>query len=325
MKLLIEETILFTIGFVLLLAAIVSGSVLWWYSQNTKPFSSDTTPLVVKIKQGSSFADVALELENKKIIRSAFAFRLNAKLTGAEFTIHPGDHSLSPSMDFTQIEKEISKGQSNSTRVQLREGLRVEEIATLLSTKMGINFVKEEFLQKARIYEGMLFPDTYEFEKEANASDVIEKLNNQFEKKYAQSKGPKDLVLKKKIIVIASLLEREGKSDNDRPVIAGIIQNRLEIDMPLQLDATFQYAVGERKGKWWSSPQVSDKEIVSPFNTYKNIGLPPSPICNPGINALEAAINPEKSNFLYYLHDTSGNIYYAKTLDEHNRNINNYL
>ena len=129
------------------------------------------------------------------------------------------------------------------------------------------------------------------------------------------------------VVILASLIQREASTLEQMKMVSGILLNRLEIGQALQVDATLQYLAGQNQttGKWWISPSPALKQSDSPFNTYLNPGLPPSPICNPGLDALTAAVYPTKSNNLYYLHDDSGRMYYSQTYDEHLRNIERYL
>ena len=131
-----------------------------------------------------------------------------------------------------------------------------------------------------------------------------------------------------RVVILASIVEREGLTDEDRPVIAGILLNRLEIGWPLQADATLQYALGyqAQEKTWWKKVLTDDdKKVKSPYNTYANPGLPPGPISNPGIASIRAVIYPKKTEYMYYLHDPTGAVHYAKTLEEHNANVARYL
>jgi UPF0755 protein len=131
-------------------------------------------------------------------------------------------------------------------------------------------------------------------------------------------KKVKDVTYKQ--LIVASLLERETFADSEKPIVAGIIYKRLENDWPLQIDATLQYIKGN-----WKPVYSIDKELNSPFNTYKNLGLPPSPIANPGLSSILASISPEASEYWYYIHDNDGKIHFGRTLEEHNANIAKYL
>lgn len=328
MKRLIEETLFVTLGAFFLVIALAVGGAWWWYSSNIKPVSDNNTKQEIIVPTGSSFAEVAQNLEEQKLIRNAFAFRVWTKISGDEVVVQAGKHQFSQAMNFEEILHELSLG-IQDVKIRFNEGWRVEEMDAELKKDLGDQYDSKKFLELARPRQGTLFPDTYEFHKTATADEVINVLHEQFEKQYKNLNGPTDTDSKKRVIIIASLLEREGLNDTDRPIIAGVIENRLktagETAGLLQLDATLQYAVGSSSAGWWKSPTPADKEVNSPYNTYLNKGLPPTPICNPGNSALSAAISPQKNNYYFYLHDSNGTAYYARTFEEHQRNIAKYL
>ncbi len=328
MKRLIEETLFVALGAFFLVTALALGGAWWWYSSNVKPVSDNNTKQEIIVPAGSSFAEVAQNLEEQKLIRNAFAFRVWTKISGDEVVVQAGKHQFSQAMNFEEILHELSLG-IQDVKIRFNEGWRVEEMDAQLKKVLGEQYDSKKFLELARPRQGTLFPDTYEFHKTATADEVINVLHEQFEKQYASLRGPTDIDSKKRTIIIASLLEREGLNDTDRPAIAGIIENRLktagETAGLLQVDATLQYAVGNSTAGWWKSPTPADKEVNSPYNTYLNKGLPPTPICNPGNSALAAAISPQKNNYYFYLHDSNGTAYYARTFEEHQRNIAKYL
>jgi len=190
-----------------------------------------------------------------------------------------------------------------------------------------------EFLQSSKGKEGTLFPDTYLFSKDASASSIVNKMTRTFDSKTSDLVAGADLTFNQRI-VLASIIERETKTSAERPIVAGIMLNRIKAGMPLQVDATLQYAVANLKfkinnlkllDKWWEPLLRDDLSIDSPFNTYKFTGLPPAPIASPGISSLTAAFNPTQTDHWYYIHDTSGVIHYARTLQEHNANVAKYL
>jgi UPF0755 protein len=207
------------------------------------------------------------------------------------------------------------------------EGWRNEEIATKLAQELGVP--ESEFLKVAR--EGYMFPDTYLIPREASAGAIVNLFYDTFNKKITdqmRADSKKSGLPLHELIVMASIVEKEGKTSNDRPVIAGILFNRLENDMPLQVDATLQYIRGydSVEKTWWRKAiGDEDKKINSPYNTYIHIGLPPEPIANPGIEAIQAVIYPKKTEYLYYIHDSKGLPHYAKTLSEHEKNVATYL
>lgn len=213
-------------------------------------------------------------------------------------------------------------------KVTLIEGWRVEEMATKLNKELGIK--NEDFLKVAK--EGYMFPDTYFFEVDASASAVAKKLKSTFDDKYdetLQAKIKKLGLTPAQGVILASIVEREARSNEARRMVASILLRRYKIDMGLNVDASIQYALGyqpQEKSWWKKSLTKNDLKINSPYNTYIHAGLPPTPICNPSLSSLEAVANADpKTPYLYYSHDSEGVSHYAKTLEEHNQNIANYL
>lgn len=216
--------------------------------------------------------------------------------------------------------------------IRIQEGLRKEEVAEIMGNKLGWNkFEKSTFINahlalNTGNLEGQYFPKTYMINKDEDPIAVTSTMLNEFSKQTAKIKKTKtskitnpDTALK-----IASIIQRESGGKSDMRLISGIIWNRLFNGMNLQMDATLQYAKGSEEDGWWRTVQSKDKNIDSPYNTYANKGLPPSPIANPGLDAIEAAYNPLKTECIYYLHDKKGRIHCSKTYDEHKRKINIY-
>jgi len=313
-------------AFILALLIIIVGCSLWW-NDAVAPFdANDTTPVTFSVVKGDSIRDIASNLTANRLIRSPIGFYLLVKFMGLERQIQAGEFRLQRTMNSSQIVKELTHGMMD-TWVTIVEGWRIEEIATKLAKELDIP--EKEFLTVAQ--EGKMFPDTYRVPKDATAGAIVSLLTENFSKKIT----PKMLDDIKKsamslddILTLASIVEREGKTEVDRPVIAGVLLNRLEKGWALETDATLQYALGyQSKNKtWWKRELTNeDKQIDSPYNTYKNTGLPPGPIANPGIEAITAAVYPKKTEYMFYLHDSKGNAHYAKTLEEHERNIDMYL
>jgi UPF0755 protein len=227
-------------------------------------------------------------------------------------------------MDLPKIMDTLGHG-TTDIWITVPEGYRAEEIAAIL--KKNIPFYKESWVEALKNEEGYLFPDTYLIPKDADIATIISIFTNNFYTKIGTIGLTKDTPGLAKIITEASLIEREAKFEEDRPNVASVIANRLNIGMPLQIDATVQYIYGynQRTKKWWNQPDASQLKIPSLYNTYVHPGLPPAPICNPGLSAITAANNPSRTNFLYYVNDSSGKLHFAETLSEHNKNINKYL
>ncbi len=289
-----------------------------------EPISNDSREIDFLITKGSSVSQIGKKLEKEGIIRSAVAFKFYVQLTSSTSKIQAGEFQLSPNLTLMQIVDRLKKGPTEIW-VTIPEGLRREEIALKFAEilEKDQSFIKE-FLKLTQDKEGYLFPDTYLFPKNAAAESIVNKMISTFEKKNG------DVAYKE--LIMASLLERETLSDEEKPIVAGVLYKRLSNNWPLQVDATLQYAkasvkcqASSAKCDYWEVPTSLDKEINSAFNTYKNTGLPPSPIANPGKTSIDAAKNPQESDYWFYIHDSQGRIHFAKTIEEHNVNIERYL
>lgn len=191
-------------------------------------------------------------------------------------------------------------------------------------------FDKQLFLQKTATLEGTLYPDTYLVPREIETTTLISLLTNTYKNKVATplaSEFQASTLTEVEVLTLASLIEREAKGYEQMRHVAGILFNRLEIGMPLQVDATLQYAKGFNavSGTWWTPPLAADKQLTSAYNTYQNPGLPPGPIANPGVDAIKAVLDPLEVDDLFYLHAPDGSFHYARTLEQHNANVNKYL
>lgn len=313
----------------------ISGCLLFisglaWFLWATSPVCSvDCQNKIFIIKKGESLGEIAQNLEEEGLVRSSLAFQFTAVKLGVTRKIQAGDFRLNPGMTPEEIAQELTFGTLDRW-VILIEGWRREQIAEKVATELegeaGL-FNQVEFLSLTKNLEGRLFPDTYLIPKDADVQRVVSYLTTNFDKK------TKDLGVDQRTLILASIVEREVKFAEDRPIVAGILFNRLNLGMPLQADATVQYALATKNCQlktkdceWW--PKNLDKEdlrIESPYNTYLYTGLPPTPICNPGLASIEAALNPQETDYWFYLSDREGYIHYAKTLEEHNINIERYL
>ncbi len=281
------------------------------------------------VPKGEPVQKIATRLAEDGLIRNPWAFRLTVKLDKVESKLQAGSFELSPSMSLREIGQKLSTG-TNDVWVTIPEGWRREEIAQSLSKLELGSYNAAEFLRVTEGLEGKLFPDTYLVPREMTSQALANVLTNTFEKKIeiglADEIEASDHDFES-ALVMASLIEREARGYEEMRHVAGILWHRIAIGMPLQVDATLQYSKGysATQQSWWVSPTAADKAVDSPFNTYSNPGLPPRPICNPGLDAVRAALNPLETDDLFYLHDGQGVIHYGRTLDEHNANVVRYL
>ncbi len=216
--------------------------------------------------------------------------------------------------------------------VKVQEGLRKEEIAKVLATKLNWSETeKNTFLNTPLALndtntEGHYFPETYMININQSPADVTATMFDEFAKQADKIPKPKSkqIVNDETALKIASIIQRESNGKTDMRLISGIIWNRIFSGMKLQIDATLQYAKGNETDGWWEEVNSSDKKIQSSYNTYLHPGLPPGPIANPGLDAIYAAYNPQKTNCLFYLHDKNRQIHCSKTYDEHKKNISVY-
>lgn len=299
----------------------------WWLVSPMNAGESKTTSITVT--KGASVTAIANQLESAGVIRSGFVLRLMLRGKDAGAVIQTGTFEFSPAMSLSQVADTLISGPKDEW-ITFLEGWRKEEMADELEHVFGIKyFHKDEFLSLTKDKEGMLFPDTYLFPRQVTANMVVEAMEANFEKKYQKlvTQYGAGVLNPKATLVLASILTREARKLPDMQMVAGILLNRIELGMPLQSDVTAQYFRGydAKQKTWWPTPTANDKYLDTPFNTYKNKGLPPSPICNPGADAIAAALSPTKSDYIFYIADNQGIMRYAKTLAEHNANVEKYL
>lgn len=319
---------------VLCLIGLLAGLVgTWWVYTGLQPvvISKGVQPEDQRfvVARGEGVASIATRLESEGLITNALVFRALTRYQGIESSLQAGSFMLNPTQRPAEIAQQLTEG-TEDVWITLPEGLRREEIAERLDAYELESFDPDEFLRLTSGLEGQLFPDTYLVPRMIRTEAVVDLLTQTFQQKIDTLTFPDEAeegLTPDEYLTLASLVQREAQTMMDMALVAGILKNRLEIGMPLQVDATLQYAKGfsQTYNRWWGYPVPEDKGIVSPFNTYQVATLPPAPICNPGLQALMATINHEETEMLYYLHAPDGSMYYAATLEEHNRNVDTYL
>lgn len=318
------KKLLFLISIMLLL---LLGSYLY-YREGSLPVNKlSKEDKIFVIRRGEALNSIAKNLENEGLIRNKIVFYAIVKQLGIEKTIQAGDFRLSSSMDAYQIANSLTHG-TLDVWITLIEGTRKEEMAQVIS--QNLNIPEIEFVKKAE--EGYLFPDTYLVPKDATVDMIIKILKDNFNNKISTLTNGQNKInglTLNEVVILASMIEKEARENKDRPIIAGILLKRLQNDWPLQIDATIQYALGYQINEktWWKKNLTKeDIDIDSPFNTYKNKGLPAGPISNPGYASLMAVTKAQVNTpYWYYISDKAGRMHYAETLEEHNANISKYL
>lgn len=287
------------------------------------------------VEKGWGDNEIAANLQKLGLIRSAYFFKLYAILSLKHSQLQAGEYNLSPKMSVYEIASIIAQGNVIKDRLVILEGWSTKDIAQYLESKgicsqdYFISLTQKDysdqfdFLQdnpKDVNLEGYLFPDTYEIGKGETCEDILSKMLTNLGQKLTPALRT-EIVNQKKlifdIVTMASLLEKEVRTLDDKKIVSGILWKRIATGMPLQLDSTIVYITG--------NPDISvkDKTIDSPYNTYKYYGLPKGPISNPGIDSITAAIYPTQTNYWYYL--TDGKTIFSETLDQHNAAKAKYL
>lgn len=269
---------------------------------------------IITVSEGSGLYTLSVNLEEDKVIRSPFWFRVFAIVLGGERNMKAGQYYLSRPLNSFTIAWRIFHGNYNveTVKITIPEGFTVKKISNLFDERF--TFFDHQAFEKFAP-EGYLFPDTYFVQVTATASSTIKMLNDNFLRKIDSIKseinGSKRNL--REIITMASILEGEARGFEDMAIVSGILWKRLDNDIALQVDASFIYV----NGKTTDEITSDDLKIKSPYNTYLYRGLPPTPISNPGLESIKAAINSTKTSYLYFLTGDDGKMYYSATFDEH--------
>lgn len=313
------------------LAVICVGAYLLWFA----PANFRGQPDIFVVESGQTVTQIIENLHANNLVRSSFGSKIAFRLSRASL-ITEGSYELSPRMDAWQVARILAGGETSSARVTVPEGFTNNQIAARLEA-LGVvsapdflaaveNFPPDFDFLKSRpnnSLEGYLFPDTYNMSKGVTVDILVKQMLANLDRRIApfSTQIEASEYSLHEILTLASLVEKEARTDEDRKLVAGVLLNRLRIGMRLDVDATVRYLTNN-----WTEPITSaDLAINSPYNTRKNGGLPPGPICNPGLDAITAVLSPTSSDYFYYLHDADGNTHYGKTLDEHNINKAKYL
>ncbi|RMD52012.1 endolytic transglycosylase MltG, partial [Candidatus Parcubacteria bacterium] len=305
----------------------------WW----GKPAKNAETINVI-IEQGDSLAAVADKLKNSKIIKRKGLFKVYSWQSGSAAKIKPGSFDLYPGDNFKNIISIITIAPHNDVAITVPEGYTLAQIGELVAENFDITMEEwnkavgqfspledHPFVIKAQKpdnvdLEGYLFPDTYRFYPDANAEEIAQKMLDEMAEKFDDSSVPDGWTIHS-VLTLASIVEKEVRTPEDMAMVADIFIKRLEIGMALQSDATVNYITGGNS----AAVSGADLDIDSLYNTYKYSGLPPGPISNPGLAAINAVLHPKSNDYYYFLTTKAGDVIYAKTFDEHIANKAKYL
>jgi len=306
------------LGVLLVLAVLVAIFVIYSAATGSEPAPDRSAR--IEVVKGDTLSDVAAKLEEAGVIKSAFVFELQARYEGYGTEIKTGHYTFEPGQDSVEILEKLTAGKAVPTiLVTIPEGLTIAETASAVSGETTVSASEFEkaarrtdygyaFLENPHVKttEGYLFPARYDFEKGVNAGQIVDRLLGQYlletqGLEIADAKERLDLE-EYQLVTVASLIEKEAATPKEKPLIASVIYNRMHKDMPLQIDATVQYALQKPK----TNLSLADLKINSPYNTYKRKGLPPGPICSPSRESIRAALNPADTNYLYYVLEADG-------------------
>ena len=307
----------------LLILLIPAGILCYFYIETTAPpaFTPDTFVLV---PDGASLGEIAKLLEKDGVIRSSLLFNITVAHLGKEKSVVSGMYLFKTPIDLFAVALRMASGDHGieTRKITLPEGFTVSHMSETFSRELP-NFAADEFITTAHTKEGYLFPDTYFFFLTATSGPVFATLSDNFSKKTAALAIMAAMLHKNwsDTIIMASILEGEAATPLDRRIVSQILWKRIAIGMRLGVDAPFMYTLGKGSLELTQSDLTSD----SPYNTYKNAGLPPTPIGNPGLDAIDAALHPATTTYLYYLSDRKGVMHYTKTFEEHKLNKTKFL
>ncbi len=314
----------FSPKFLLLAGATLFGLLLIVATLSWKAPAAFPSGIHVTVREGMTLSETSVLLAKMNVIRSPFWFKVWSVVLGGEGGVRAGEYYFSVPISVFEISRRLTRGIENTVpvRITIPEGLSNRGIAGLLSKSLP-HFNKERFLKLAASKEGYLFPDTYIFSPTITEEKIIEEMEQNFAERTLPLKGKIHDFGKPlhDVLTMASLIEGEVRTTETRKQVSGILWKRLELGMPLQVDAVFPYILGRNTFE----VTLDDLKIDSPYNTYLYAGLPPGPINNPSLDAISAAITPTPSPYLYYLTDSEGQMHYARTHEQHLINRAKYL
>ena len=322
-----KKPLYLAIGIVMVAIVLPALLYLYYTTALNRPAQSEVEKAFV-IEKGESASSISQRLYDNGLVNSKVLFNFYLLANSLQAKLQAGTYTIPAGCSVKNLSQLFQQGRSD-TKITFLEGWRVEEVAQEASSKFS-NVNYQRFVDLAKDYEGSLFPDTYEFSSNANEETIIDAMKANFATRtqdlLTDANLAKVQLTKEQVLILASIVEREVITENDRKIVADILLKRLKEGITLGADATTQYAVAPKGNTWWpKNLTVDDLNSQSVYNTRKVAGLPPTPICSPGLSSIKAVIELENTPYYYYLTDAQGVSHFAKTLDEHNKSIAKYL
>jgi UPF0755 protein len=304
-----------------------------------KPVGDTQDEIVFEVPPKATLPQIAQELQNKRLIRNAKVFRYYVRIKGQAGKIKTGEYALNQSMSPDEIVSVLVSGKSKARSITVAEGLNIYDIAALFE-RSGIgtaqevydlvhdkNFIKETLGEEVASLEGYLYPETYKYTKYEDVKSVLAQMVKRFLAVWNAEIAAEAQKLgwsRHQVVTFASIVEKETGASFERPLVSSVFHNRLVKKMRLQTDPTVLYGMAIQQKKMPTNISRNDLLTPTPYNSYTNYGLPPGPIANPGREALLATLNPQKTNYLYFVSQNNGTHVFSETLQQHNRAVQQY-
>lgn len=335
------KVLIVTFGVVLLVGTALAGGFV--FDAYFKQPDDQAQTVSFEIEEGESVKTIGTRLQEQGVVDSLIFFKIYIRVSGTGGSFKPGTFDLKEGMNYRNIVRTLSQSEVEEVQITIPEGFTLKQIGERVRATFphiteeewnawvsgASPLEKNSFIVAAKKpddvdLEGYLFPDTYRFFPDVTGEEIVTKLVKTMSEKFDSSESfdPSDSISSiHDLLTLASIIEREVQSAEDMKIVAGIFLSRLEIGMPLQADSTISYYLGKTSAEL----TIDDLKTDEPFNTYTRVGLPPGPISNPGLNAIEAVVHPTETNYLYFLTADDGTVIYAATFDEHVANKWRYL
>ena len=329
-----QKTKIIILVVLLILVALVGGAVLELFTFAGTPGSSDTIEQIIMVPSGQGLKATAADLHDRGIIRNAFKFNLYARIKGYDKKIKAGEYRMKPSYSPREILEMFVRGKVRLYKITIPEGYNLVQIADMMpgaglgSTRDFLATAKNNVLVREQnipgdSFEGYLFPDTYHFPKGVSPEKIIQTMVRRFQEVFKPAWEDRVQELKMtvhQVVTLASIIEKETGAPSERPIISSVFHNRLKKNMRLASDPTVIYGIKDFDGNLTRK----DLKTLTPYNTYKIKGLPPGPIANPGAEAIEAALFPADTDYLFFVSKRDGTHHFSKTFQEHEKAVRKY-